>query len=169
MAAGVVLDGSVIRGANRSRLTRPRNVTEPQWIPASRRRIQSCIFVSNPPYNNTQLSVGEHPPTQPQAYRPVGNGAAPWSPTAISEVRVHVERGAPPNTRTSVMEAIGTTLDTWVTVLSSGDSSWVKSRHLRSAYPVRELRWQLGLFYRQIRHSAAPAGHAADYPCLDIR
>ena len=42
---------------------------------------------------------------------------------AISEVRAYLEAGQPPNL-TTVTEAIGTSLNSWVTVLSSSDSQW---------------------------------------------
>ena len=42
---------------------------------------------------------------------------------AISEVRAYLEAGQPPNL-TTVTEAIGTSLNSWVTVLSSSDTQW---------------------------------------------
>ena len=42
---------------------------------------------------------------------------------AVSEVRAYLEAGQPPNL-TTVTEAIGTTLNSWVTVLSSSDTQW---------------------------------------------
>ena len=41
----------------------------------------------------------------------------------ISEVRAYLEAGQPPNL-TTVTEAIGTSLNSWVTVLSSSDTQW---------------------------------------------
>ena len=42
---------------------------------------------------------------------------------AITQVRVHMSTGQPPN-QTTVTKAIGTTLNTWVDVLASGDTGW---------------------------------------------
>ena len=42
---------------------------------------------------------------------------------AISEVQAYLEAGQPPNL-TTVTEAIGTSLNSWVTVLSSSDTQW---------------------------------------------
>ena len=42
---------------------------------------------------------------------------------AVSQVRAYLEAGQPPNL-TTVTEAIGTTLNSWVTVLSSSDTQW---------------------------------------------
>ena len=42
---------------------------------------------------------------------------------AISEVRAYLEAGQPPNL-TTVTEAIGTSLNSWITVLSSSDTQW---------------------------------------------
>ena len=42
---------------------------------------------------------------------------------AISEVRAYLEAGQPPNL-TTVSKAIGTSLNSWVTVLSSSDTQW---------------------------------------------
>ena len=42
---------------------------------------------------------------------------------AVSQVRAYLEAGQPPNL-TTVTEAIGTSLNSWVTVLSSSDTQW---------------------------------------------
>ena len=47
----------------------------------------------------------------------------PMVTPAITEVRVHMESGQPPNLIT-VTRAIGMTLDNWVDVLSNGDTGW---------------------------------------------
>ena len=118
------------------------NVTEPQWIPVSEVETQ-WIPVSDPPStptssqwdiqyanNKIQARVTELPMVTP----------------AISEVRVHMERGAPPN-QTTVTKAIGTTLDTWVTVLSSGDTGWATGvtwvAHIRFENSVGNSRYSL--------------------------
>ena len=65
---------------------------------------------------------------------------------AISEVRLHMGSGQPPN-RTTITKAIGTDLDTWVTVLSSGDTGWATdvtwAAHIRFENSVGNSRYSL--------------------------
>ena len=65
---------------------------------------------------------------------------------AISEVRLHMGSGQPPN-RTTITKAIGTDLDTWVTVLSSGDTGWATdvtwAAHIRFENSVDESSYSL--------------------------
>ena len=46
---------------------------------------------------------------------------------AISEIRAHLETGSPPNL-TTVTKTVGTTLNSWVTALSSADAQWRTGR-----------------------------------------
>ena len=65
---------------------------------------------------------------------------------AISEVRLHMGSGQPPN-RTTITKAIGTDLNTWVTVLSSGDTGWATdvtwAAHIRFENSVDESSYSL--------------------------
>ena len=91
---------------------------------------------------------------------------------AISEVRVHMETWCNRRIRLTVTKAIGTTLDTWVTVLSSGDAELGNEASLGQR--ISGLRTPLGnssLFATwQIRHRAErySAGHASRLPIVTV-
>ena len=79
-------------------------VAYPEVVPTTPTSSQWDVRYSN---NKIQVKVTSLPTVSP----------------AISEVRAYLEAGQPPNL-TTVTEAIGTSLNSWVTVLSSSDTQW---------------------------------------------
>ena len=118
------------------------NVTEPQWIAASRVDTQ-WVPVPDPPPTPTNDQWGIRYLNNKIQAKLV---ALPTVTPAISQARVHMETGQPPNL-VNITKVIGTTLNTWVTVLSSGDTGWATGvtwvAHIRFENSVGNSRYSL--------------------------
>ena len=97
-------------------------------------RVRATNYLGDGPWTNwaTVVTPGEIPPKPTSSQWDVRYSSntiqvkvtsLPTVNPAISEVRAYLEAGQPPNL-TTVTEAIGTSLNSWVTVLSSSDTQW---------------------------------------------
>ena len=99
---------------------------EPQWLEASETETRWVPVTPPPPVipptpTNDQWDIEYDSDSNKIQAKVI---SLPDVISAISEARVHMETGQPPNLVT-VTKAIGVSLDTWVDVLTSADTEWL--------------------------------------------